>query len=346
LLVPVVRTSAPCQPQSGPSMAGPGAEQLVCVTGAGGFIGSWLVKELLQRGYAVRGTVRNPEDRKNAHLHALDGAKERLSLYCADVLDYKSLRDALNLCDGVFHVASPVSDDDPEVVSVAVEGTKNVINAAADMGVKRVVFTSSYGAVHMDPNRSPNQTLDESCWSDLEYCKQTKNLYGYAKTIAEKTAMKEASKRGVQLVVVVPSLTIGEMLQPTLNLSIALVVASYMKGKKRYPNAVAAYVDVQDVARAHLLVYENPTASGRYLCIGDVLHRSEFLQMMRELYPQYPITTKCADDKPKVKPYKFSTQRLQALGMKFTPMRESLQKTVISLQQNGHIPILPLMSAL
>jgi hypothetical protein len=61
-----------------------------------------------------------------------------------------------------------------QVVSAAVEGTKNAINAAADVGVKRVVFTSSYGAVHMDPNRSPDQTLDESCWSDLEFCKQTK----------------------------------------------------------------------------------------------------------------------------------------------------------------------------
>ncbi|TVU32869.1 hypothetical protein EJB05_24632 [Eragrostis curvula] len=333
-------------------MAGPGAEQLVCVTGAGGFIGSWLVKELLQRGYVVRGTARDPEDCKNAPLHALDGAKERLSLYQADVLDYRSLRPAFSLCDGVFHVASPVSNDDPvgsisiEVVSAAVEGTKNVINAAADMGVKRVVFTSSYGAVHMNPNRSPDQTLDENCWSDLEFCKQTKNLYCYAKTLAEKTAMKEASKRGIQLAVVVPSLTLGDMLQPTLNRVIALIVASYMKGRKRFPNAVAAYVGVQDVARAHLLVYENPTASGRYLCIGDVLHRSEFLQMLRELFPQYPITNKCADDKPKVKPYKFSTQRLQALGMEFTPIRESLQKTVISLQQYGHIPILPRMSAL
>lgn len=319
---------------------------LVCVTGAGGFIGSWVVKVLLQRGYAVRGTARNPDDRKNAHLHELDGAKERLSLYRADVLDYKSLCAAFSSCDGVFHVASPVSDDDPKVVSAAVDGTKNVINAAADVGVKRVVFTSSYGALHMDPNRSPDQTLDESCWSDLEFCKQTKNLYCYAKTVAEKTAMEEASKRGIQLVVVVPSLTIGEMLQSTLNLSILLVVASYMKGKKKYPNAVAAYVDVQDVARAHVLVYENPTASGRYLCIGDVLHRSEFLQTMRELFPQYPITTKCADDKPKVKPYKFSTQRLQDLGMKFTPLKESLLKTVMSLQENGHIPVLPLQSAL
>ncbi|KAG0537125.1 hypothetical protein BDA96_03G121200 [Sorghum bicolor] len=309
------------------------AEQVVCVTGAGGFIGSWLVKELLQRGYAVRGTARDPEDSKNSHLLALDGAQERLSLYHADVLDYMSLRRAFSLCDGVFRVASPVSND-PDLVPVAIEGTKNVMNAAADMGVQRVVFTSSYGAVHMNPNRNPDRTVDESCWSDLDFCKQTQ-------TVAEKTAMEEASKRGIQLLIVVPSVTIGRMLQPTLNLTLS-AVATYMNGtKKAYSNAVGAYVDVRDVALAHIFVYEDLSTHGRYLCIGDMLHQSEFLQMMRELFPQYPITTKCKDEnKPMIKPYKFSTQRLVALGMKFTPLKESLYNTVVSLQENGHIPLL------
>jgi hypothetical protein len=56
---------------------------------------------------------------------------------------------------------------------VAVEGTRNVINAAAGEGVRRVVFTSSYGAVHMDPNRSPDAVLDETCWSDYDFCEKT-----------------------------------------------------------------------------------------------------------------------------------------------------------------------------
>jgi hypothetical protein len=84
-------------------------QQLVCVTGAGGFIGSWVVRELLLRGYRVRGTARDPS--KNAHLLALDGAGERLTLCRADVLDCESLRAAFAGCHGVFHVASPVSND-------------------------------------------------------------------------------------------------------------------------------------------------------------------------------------------------------------------------------------------
>ncbi|KAL6849997.1 hypothetical protein ACP4OV_020624 [Aristida adscensionis] len=330
-------------------MAGEGGDEgLVCVTGAGGFIGSWLVKELLQRGYVVRGTARDPEDRKNAHLRKLDGAEERLSMYRADVLDYSSLRPAFSLCGGVFHVACPVNNNEPDLVAIAVEGTRNVINAAADMGVRRVVFTSSYGAVHMNPNRSPDQIVDESCWSDLDFCKRTKNLYCYAKAVAERTAMEEAAKRGVELVVVVPAVTLGEQLHPTINATSIYTVMAYMMGaRKAYPNAVAGYVDVQDVARAHVLVYEDHAAHGRYLCLGGVLHRAEFVQMMRDLFPQYPIPTKCADDNgPMVKPYKFSTQRLEALGMKFTPLKESLYKTMICLQGKGHVPILPVKSAL
>ncbi|KAG0535409.1 hypothetical protein BDA96_04G364100 [Sorghum bicolor] len=315
-------------------------KELVCVTGAGGFIGSWVVKELLQRGYRVRGTARDPADSKNAHLLALDGAKERLTLCRADVLDRASLHAAFAGCHGVFHVASPVSND-PELVPVAVEGTRNVINAAADEGARRVVFTSSYGAVHMDPNRSPDAVLDETCWSDYDFCKRSDNLYCCAKMMAEITATEEAAARGLQLAVVLPCMTMGPMLQQTLNFS-TNHVARYLMGTKRsIPNAVAAYVDVRDVARAHVLAYERPSACGRYLCIGTVLHREQLVAMLKELFPQYPVTAKCEDDgKPMAKPFKFSNQRLRDLGLEFTPLRKSLYETVVCLQQKGHLPVI------
>uniref|UniRef100_A0A453L5F8 NAD-dependent epimerase/dehydratase domain-containing protein n=1 Tax=Aegilops tauschii subsp. strangulata TaxID=200361 RepID=A0A453L5F8_AEGTS len=89
----------------------------VCVTGGGGFIASWLVKLLLSRGYAVHATLRDPCDPKNAHLMQLDGAAENLRLFKADVLDRAALAAAVEGCEGVFHVASPVPLDklvDPE----------------------------------------------------------------------------------------------------------------------------------------------------------------------------------------------------------------------------------------
>ncbi|GJM87310.1 hypothetical protein PR202_ga03251 [Eleusine coracana subsp. coracana] len=258
----------------------------VCVTGAGGFIGSWVVRELLRRGYRVRGTARDP---------------------------------------------------------VAVEGTRNVINAAADEGARRVVFTSSYGAVHMDPNRSPDAVLDETCWSDYEFCKKTDNLYCCAKMMAEITATEESAKRGLQLSVVLPCMTMGPMLQQTLNFS-SIHVARYLMGtKKTYPNAVAAYVDVRDVARAHVLAYERPEARGRYLCIGTVLHRAQLIGLLKELFPQYPVTAECEDDgMPMANPYTSSpSQRIKDLGLQFTPLNKSLYEAVISMQQNGHLPVIP-----
>lgn len=322
------------------SNCGEDEKELVCVTGAGGFIGSWVVNELLQRGYRVRGTARDPADSKNAHLLALEGAKERLTLCRADVLDRASLRAAFAGCHGVFHVASPVSND-PELVPVAVEGTRNVINAAADEGARRVVFTSSYGAVHMDPSRSPDAVLDETCWSDYDFCKRTDNLYCCAKMMAEVTAAAEADARGLQLAVVLPCMTTGPMLQQTLNFS-TNHVARYLMGTKRsIPNAVAAYVDVRDVARAHVLAYERPGARGRYLCIGTVLHRADLVDMLRDLFPHYPVTAKCEEDgKPMAKPFKFSNQRLRDLGLEFTPLRKSLYETVLCLQHKGHLPVI------
>ncbi|CAH9118078.1 unnamed protein product [Cuscuta epithymum] len=88
---------------------GKGQGKNVCVTGASGFLASWLVKRLLLSGYRVIGTVRDPgEEKKVGHLWKLEGAKERLKLVKADLSEEGSFDDAINGCQGVFHTASPV----------------------------------------------------------------------------------------------------------------------------------------------------------------------------------------------------------------------------------------------
>ncbi|KAF3778817.1 Cinnamoyl-CoA reductase 1 [Nymphaea thermarum] len=314
--------------------------QTVCVTGAGGFIASWLVKLLLEKGYTVKGTVRNPADPKNSHLRDLEGAEERLILCRADLLDYESLLQAIQGCQGVFHTASPVTDDPEEMVEPAVRGAKNVIQAAAEAGVRRVVFTSSIGAVYMDPNRGPDVVVDENCWSDLDFCKNTRNWYCYGKTVAEQTAWKEAEEKGVDLVVVNPVLVLGPLLQPTVNASTVHIMKYLTGAVKTYANSVQAYVHVKDVALAHILVFENPAASGRYLCAESVLHRGDVVAILAKLFPEYPIPTKCSDEvKPRAKPYKFTNQRLKELGLSFITTRQCFYETVKSLQDKGHLPM-------
>ncbi|PUZ50930.1 hypothetical protein GQ55_6G115900 [Panicum hallii var. hallii] len=293
----------------------------VCVTGAGGYIASWLVKLLLEKGYSVRGTVRNPDDEeKNAHLRALDGAAERLTLVRADLLDMESLAAAFRGCQGVFHAASPVTDDPEKMIEPAVEGTKNVITAAADDGgVRRVVFTSSIGTVYMGPHHAPGAEVDETCWSDLDYCKSTKNWYCYAKTVAEQAAWELARQRRLDLVVVNPSLVLGPLLQPSVNAS-TWHILKYLDGSvQTYADAVQAYVHVRDVADAHARVYEEPSACGRYLCAGRVLRRGEVCRILAKMFPEYPVPTECKGGAGETKKgCRLSSRRLAKLGVGIT----------------------------
>nr|GMD28974.1 cinnamoyl-coa reductase 2 [Ipomoea batatas] len=122
-------------------------KQKLCVTGAGGYVASWLVKLLLSKGHTVHGTVRNPGDAKYAHLHNLDKAPHNLKLFKADLLDYDSLAAAITGCTGVFHVACP-----KDLVEPALNGTLNVLKACSESNVKRVVIVSSVSAVFVTPN--------------------------------------------------------------------------------------------------------------------------------------------------------------------------------------------------
>uniref|UniRef100_A0A0E0EPM7 cinnamoyl-CoA reductase n=1 Tax=Oryza meridionalis TaxID=40149 RepID=A0A0E0EPM7_9ORYZ len=319
-----------------------GHGRTVCVTGAGGFIASWLVKRLLEKGYTVRGTVRNPMDPKNDHLRALDGAGERLVLLRADLLDPDSLVAAFTGCEGVFHAASPVTDDPEKMIEPAIRGTRYVITAAADTGIKRVVFTSSIGTVYMNPYRDPNKPVDDTCWSDLEYCKRTENWYCYAKTVAEQGAWEVARRRGVDLVVVNPVLVLGPLLQATVNASTEHVMKYLTGSAKTYVNAAQAYVHVRDVAEAHVRVYECGGARGRYICAESTLHRGDLCRALAKLFPEYPVPSRCKDEAaPPVKGYLFSNQRLRDLGMDFVPVRQCLYETVRSLQDKGLLPVLP-----
>eukprot|EP01018_Ginkgo_biloba_P000118 Gb_06804 [translate_table: standard] len=313
-------------------------KERVCVTGAGGFIGSWLVKLLLTKGYSVNAAVRNPDDEKYEHLRKLEGAKERLVLVKADILHYDSLVSAIHGCHGVFHMACLLTDDPKQVIEPAVKGTENVLEACAEIGVKRVVLTSSIGAVYMDPNRNPDALVHDDCWSDLDYCIRTKNWYCYAKTVAEREAWKHAKERNLDLVVINPSLVLGPLLQSAMNASTAHIMKYLTGSAKTYANLTQAYVDVRDVAKAHILVYELPSASGRYLCAETNLHRGELVDMLAKMFPHYPLPTKCSDEKnPRKKPYKFSNQKIKNLGLSLTPIKMTLADTVVSLQEKGFI---------
>lgn len=118
------------------------------------------------------------------------------------------------------------------------------------------------------------------------------NWYCYGKVVAEQAAWKLASEKGVDLVVVNPGLVIGPLLQATVNASTVHILKYLTGSAKTYANSVQAYAHVQDAALAHILVFETPLASGRYLCAESMLHRGEVVDILTKFFPEYPIPTK------------------------------------------------------
>ncbi|GMN26253.1 hypothetical protein TIFTF001_001237 [Ficus carica] len=199
-----------------------GSGKVVCVTGASGYIASWLVKFLLQRGYTVKASVRDPTDPKRTeHLNSFDGAKERLQLFKANLLEEGSFDSIVDGCDGVFHTASPVyldvRDPQTELLEPALKGTLNVLKSCAKSpSVRRVVLTSSTAAVVVNGKpRTPDVVVDETWFSDPNFCRETKQWYVLSKTLAEDAAWKFVKEKGIDMVTINPAMVIGPLLQPT-----------------------------------------------------------------------------------------------------------------------------------
>ncbi|CAL5073593.1 unnamed protein product [Urochloa decumbens] len=301
----------------------------VCVTGGGGFIASWLVKLLLSRGYAVHATVRDPGNPKNAHLKELDRAPENLRLFKADVLDYDTLTHAVEGCEGVFHLATPVPGDkmvDPEleVLDPAVKGTLNVLKVCSAAKVQKLVLVSSNAAVDFNPNWPQDILKDESCWSDIEFCKENGDWYSVAKIMAEQAALEYGDKNGLNVVTLCPPLVFGPLLQPTVNTSSKFLI----------------YVvkDVRDVADALLLLYEKKESSGRYICSPNHICTKDLVALLKMMYPKYNCVDNILDVDQKAS---LTCQKLMDLGWEPRALEETLKDSVECYEKAGALQDVP-----
>jgi len=306
----------------------------VCVTGASGFIASWLVKMLLERGYTVKGTIRNPEKAKDLLL--LPGATERLQLVQADLMEPGAFDSVVQGCDGVFHTASPVSftvvDPEAELLDPAVKGTLNVLESCSKAsGLQRVVLTSSVAAISYSPNRP--SFVDESAWSDLDYNRNNKNWYTLSKILAEQAAWDYAKKHNLDLVVINPSGVFGPVLQDSVTMGNQIIRDILNGTTKVFPNQVFGLVGVKDVAMAHILAYEKPEAEGRFICNERVLHIGDLTALLADLYPHYPVVAKDVDETtPRLDVYTLSKEKIKRLGLTFEPIEDVIHDLVASLK--------------
>nr|UUJ74927.1 cinnamoyl-CoA reductase [Cephalotaxus hainanensis] len=317
--------------------------EAVCVTGASGFIGSWVVRLLLERGYTVHATVQSLENWKETkHLEAMEGAKERLKLFQMDLLDYESIEAAINGCTGVFHLAMPntieaVEDPEKQLMDPGIKGTLNVLEAAHKAKVKRVVLTSSVSAFIPNPKWPAETPLDETCWTDLDYCKQNGIWYPVAKTQAEKAAWEFSKEKGLDVVAINPGTALGTILPPDFNASLAMIVRLVNGNKEEYGNFYMGCVHVRDIAKSQVLLYETPSASGRHLCVESITHWSDFAELTAKLYPEYDVPKFTGVTQPGLARVKNAPKKLIDLGVEFMPMEQIIKDSVSSLKEKGFL---------
>ncbi len=256
----------------------------VLVSGANGFIASHSIALLLAQGHDVVGTVRNPgDDARNTHLRALAGAHERLSLVAADLLAENPFAAHCDV-DAILHMASPyvmnVKDAQRDLVDPAVNGTMSMLRAAAaSPQVKRVVLTSSLAAITDEPDE---RILTEADWNMKSSL--TRNPYYYSKTMAERAAwdFMTKNKPGFDLVVINPFMVAGPALSNEINTTNQIFVDM---AKGVYPAIMAiewGFVDVRDVAQAHVCAMTSDKAQGRYICAAETRTMAEVVDLLRQ----------------------------------------------------------------
>ena len=248
------------------------ANTTVLVTGASGFIGLHCVLQLLQQGHRVRGTVRSEaraEEVREAMERNVD-VGDRLEIVEADLTRDEGWADAARGCTYVLHVASPfpnrVPEHEDELIKPAMEGTLRVLKAAADAGVQRAVVTSSLAAVSGGHPVDNSRVYSEDDWSIIERCPP----YPKSKTLAERAAWDfVASLDGeapMELCVINPGAVLGPVLNRHYSTSGEVVRKLMAKELPGTAKIGFPWVDVRDVAAAHIAAMTAPGAAGQRFC--------------------------------------------------------------------------------
>lgn len=265
----------------------------VLVTGASGYLASWVVKKLLDEGRTVHATVRDLNDRwKIQHLLDLSARfPGQLSLFQANLLVEGDFDRAMAGCAVVIHVASPYfhgksKRPEEQLVKPALCGTLNVLSSVAKTEtVKRVVLTSSIVALYddaCDVGAAVNHTVQEEDVNpntDVNH-----NSYAYSKTVAEQAAWELQRKQSRwDLITIHPGAIFGPSLSKRVDATSVGMMVQFLNGSFRagVPRLWLGVVDVRDVASAHIRAAFLPVARGRYIIVAESLTLLEISRLMR-----------------------------------------------------------------
>ncbi|GAB2267479.1 hypothetical protein Dimus_002462 [Dionaea muscipula] len=252
----------------------------VCVVDASNYVGFWIVKGLLRRGYAVQAAIQlhagagAGEKEIVKQIRAMDEVEESLVVFEVDVLDYHSILSAIKGCSGLFcSLDSSQGYEYDHHVDDNIRGVINVMEACAQtFSIHRIIFSSSLTAAIWRSEENMASDIDERSWSDPDFCRKMKLKYALAKTLSEQTAWALAMDRTLSMV----SINAGLVLGPAITQQNSRLTMSYLKGAaEMYEKGVLAYVDVNFLVDAHIHAFEDPSATGRYLCYNRVVNNEE-----------------------------------------------------------------------
>jgi len=331
------------------------------VTGGTGFVGANIVRELLLDGASVRVLARKGSDRRG-----LDGCA--VEFVDGDLLDPASVRAAVVGARDVYHAAADYrlwAPDPRALYRTNVDGTRHVLEAAAEAGARRIVYTSTVGAVGIPKDGTPGDETTHVSLDDMT------GAYKSSKFLAERVA-EELAARGAPVVIVNPSAPIGPWdVKPTPT---GQMIVDFLKGKMvATVNTGLNLVHVRDVARGHLLAAQRGRVGERYILGNCNLTLLEIFRLLAALTgiaaprfrvpygiawlgaagmeavamvtrrpPQVPLT---AVRMARKRMYFSSSKAIQELGLPQTPVELALGDAVRWFIERGYAPPPPRLAA-
>jgi dihydroflavonol-4-reductase len=325
----------------------------VFITGATGFVGANLVRALLASGYQVRALVRPGADTRNI-------AGLRVEQVEGDLSDKQRLTSAMKGCQALFHVAAHYSlwrADANAIYRSNIEGTRNVLEAAETAGVERVVYTSSVAALGVPP---PGRVANEQTQTKLE---ELVSDYKKSKFLAEQEALRRA-RAGQHIVIVNPTTPIGPYdIKPTPTGQIVLRFLN--RQMPAYVNTGLNLIDVEDVARGHVLALERGKPAERYILGNRNITLKQMLDILSQItgHPSprvrlphlIPLVAAYIDEglfarlgkRPSISIYSVqmsrhamyydSSKAVRELGLPQSQIEVALEKAVRWFRDNGYV---------
>ncbi|XP_057968862.1 dihydroflavonol 4-reductase-like isoform X2 [Malania oleifera] len=254
----------------------------VCVTGGSGYIGSFLVKKLLEKGFTVHATLRNLEDEKKVGiLKSLPHAETNLVLFQADIYNPTQFEAAIKHCHSVFHVATPLlhipspTSQYKNTVEAAIGGVQGIAECCIrSQSVKRLIYTASVVAASplKEDGSGFKPSMDESCWSPLSlpFNHSNDHLLGYvrSKTLAEQEILSYNNEKEAGNELEVVSLVCG-------------LVGGLL--------GAVPLVHIEDVCEAHIFCMEKPYLKGRFICAVANPTITDIAAQFQENFPDLEI---------------------------------------------------------